>query len=149
MTTEPKHVYPNTSALIAAEAPDFPAFLFSERELHKATKVFKKGFDGLLTYAVKCNPSPHVIAQLHREGLKAFDVASNTEMELVRDYAPGAVMHYNNPIKNKREIARAYEEFGVRSFTIDHPQQLDQLAAIAFTLARCGSDHPLQGRQGA
>jgi len=130
MTTEPNRVYPNTSALIAAEAPDFPAFLFSERELHRATKVFKKGFDGLLTYAVKCNPSPHIIAQLHREGLKAFDVASNTEMELVRDNAPGAVMHYNNPIKNKREIARAYEEFGVRSFTIDHPQQLDQLAAV-------------------
>ena len=68
MTTEPNHVYSNTSALIAAEAPDLPAFLFSERELHKATKVFKKGFDGLLTYAVKCNPSPHIIAQLHREG---------------------------------------------------------------------------------
>ncbi len=93
-------------------------------------KVFKKGFDGLLTYAVKCNPSPHIIKQLHNEGLKAFDVASNREMELVRDFAPGAVMHYNNPIKNKREIERAYEEFGVRSFTIDHPQQLDQLAAI-------------------
>ena len=125
-----KTVYANTSALIAAEAPDYPSFLFSEKELHRAVKVFKKGFDGLLTYAVKCNPSPHVLKQLHNEGLKAFDVASNTEMELVRDYAPGAVMHYNNPIKNKREIERAYEEFGVRSFTIDHPQQLDQLAAV-------------------
>lgn len=130
MTDEPKTVYANTSALIAAEAPDFPSFLFSEKEFHRAVKVFKKGFDGLLTYAVKCNPSPHIIAQLHKEGLKAFDVASNTEMELVRDHAPGAVMHYNNPIKNKREIERAYEEFGVRSFTIDHPQQLDQLAAV-------------------
>ncbi len=49
MTTEPKQVYPNTSALIAAESPIFPAsFLFSQRkkELHRATKVFKKGFDG-------------------------------------------------------------------------------------------------------
>jgi ornithine decarboxylase len=124
------HVYPTTAALIAAEAPDFPSFLFSERELHRSVKVFRKGFDGLLTYAVKCNPSPHILAQLHQEGLKAFDVASNTEMELVRDHAPGAAMHYNNPIKNKREIERAYEEFGVRSFTIDHPQQLDQLAAV-------------------
>ena len=128
--TAPTLVYPNTSALIAAEAPDFPSFLFSERELVKAKKVFKKGFNGLLTYAVKCNPSPHILQILHREGLKAFDVASNTEMELVRDYAPGAVMHYNNPIKNKREIERAYDEFGIRSFTIDHPQQLDQLAAV-------------------
>jgi len=128
--TEPTTVYPNTSALIAAEAPDFPSFLYSERELRKAVKVFRKGFDGLLTYAVKCNPSPHIIAKLHEEGLKAFDVASNTEMALVQQYAPGAAMHYNNPIKNRREIERAYEEFGVRSFTIDHPQQLDQLAAV-------------------
>jgi ornithine decarboxylase len=127
--TEPTS-YQNTSALIAAEAPDFPSFLFSERELVKAKKVFKKGFDGLLTYAVKCNPSPHIIQILHREGIKAFDVASNTEMELIKEHAPGATMHYNNPIKNKREIERAYEEFGVRSFTIDHPQQLDQLAAV-------------------
>jgi len=128
--TAPTLVYPNTSALIAAEAPDFPSFLFSERELVKAKKVFKKGFNGLLTYAVKCNPSPHIIQILHREGLKAFDVASNTEMELIREYAPGAVMHYNNPIKNRREIERAYDEFGIRSFTIDHPSQLDQLAAV-------------------
>ncbi|GGF18308.1 ornithine decarboxylase [Youhaiella tibetensis] len=128
--TAPTLVYPNTSALIAAEAPDFPSFLFSERELVKAKKVFKKGFNGLLTYAVKCNPSPHIIQILHREGLKAFDVASNTEMELIREHAPGAVMHYNNPIKNRREIERAYDEFGIRSFTIDHPSQLDQLAAV-------------------
>lgn len=123
-------VYPTTSALIANEEPDFPSFLFSERELRKAVKVFRKGFDGLLTYAVKCNPSPHILKQLHAEGLKAFDVASNTEMELVREYAPGAAMHYNNPIKSRREIERAYEEFGIRSFTIDHPQQLDQLQAV-------------------
>jgi ornithine decarboxylase len=128
--SDPSTVYPNTSALIAAEAPDYPSFLFSERELRRAAKAFRKGFDGLLTYAVKCNPSPHIIAQLHKEGVKAFDVASNTEMALVREHAPGAAMHYNNPIKNKREIERAYEEFGIRSFTIDHPQQLDQLQAV-------------------
>ena len=123
-------VYPNTSALIAQEEPDFPSFLFSSRELRKSVKVFKKGFNGLLTYAVKCNPSPHILKQLHEEGLKAFDVASNTEMELVREHCPGAAMHYNNPIKSKREIERAYEEFGIRSFSIDHPQQLDQLQAV-------------------
>lgn len=130
MSAETKIVYPNTSALIAAEAPDYPSFLFSEREFHRSIDVFKSGFKGLLTYAVKCNPSAHILDQLHREGVKAYDVASNREMELVREHCPGAAMHYNNPIKSKREIERAYEEFGVRSFTIDHPQQLDQLAAV-------------------
>src|SRR5688572_13399408 len=84
MNAELPIVYPNTSALIAAVEPDFPSFLFSQKELHRSAKVFKKGFDGLLTYAVKCNPSPHILKQLHEEGLTAFDVASNTEMELVR-----------------------------------------------------------------
>ena len=83
--TEPTTVYANTSQLIAQVEPDFPSFLFSSKELHRSAKVFKKGFSGLLTYAVKCNPSPHIIKQLHEEGLKAFDVASNTEMELVPD----------------------------------------------------------------
>lgn len=130
MPEDAPHVYAHTGALIAAEAPDFPSFLFSAKELSRSVGVFKEGFSGLLTYAVKCNPSPHILKQLHSEGIQAFDVASNTEMELIRDHAPGAAMHYNNPIKNKREIERAYEEFGVRSFTIDHIQQLDQLAAV-------------------
>src|SRR3569623_1645302 len=78
-------VYANTSQLIAAAEPDFPSFLFSEKEFHRAVKVFRKGFDGLLSYADKCNPSPHILKQLHAEGLQAFDVASNTEMELVRE----------------------------------------------------------------
>ena len=54
--------YANTRSLIAGEAPDFPAFLFSEGELQRAAKVFQKGFDGLVTYAVKCNPSEHVVS---------------------------------------------------------------------------------------
>src|SRR5690606_22157526 len=126
----PSRRYANTAELIATEEPDYPSFLFSERLLVKAIDTFKEGFDGLLTYAVKSNPSPHVLEIMHREGLKAFDVASNTEMALIEQYAPGAGLHYNNPIKSRREIKRAYEEFGVRSFTIDHVAQLDQLAAV-------------------
>lgn len=122
--------YANTAELIATVEPDFPSFLFSERKLVEAITTFKTGFDGLLTYAVKANPSPHILDIMHREGLQAFDVASNTEMALIEKHAPGAAMHYNNPIKSRREIQRAYEDHGVRSFTIDHVAQLDQLAAI-------------------
>ena len=58
MTAETKIVYPNTSALIATEGPDFPSFLFSERELHKAVdnkgpaEILIKTMDGALV----CNP---------------------------------------------------------------------------------------------
>ncbi|MBN13639.1 MAG: ornithine decarboxylase [Pelagibacterium sp.] len=130
MDHAPSRTYANTAELIATEEPDYPSFLFSERLLVDAINTFKAGFDGLLTYAVKSNPSPHILEIMNREGLKAYDVASNTEMALIRKYAPQAGMHYNNPIKSRREIERAYSEFGVRSFTIDHVAQLDQLAAV-------------------
>ncbi|WP_127143369.1 type III PLP-dependent enzyme [Pelagibacterium montanilacus] len=122
--------FASTAELIAAEEPDFPSFLFSEPKLVEAIRTFQSGFDGLLTYAVKANPSAHILSIMHREGISAFDVASLTEMALIGEHAPGAALHYNNPIKSRREIKRAYEDFGVRTFTIDHVAQLDQLAAV-------------------
>ncbi|WP_404403627.1 hypothetical protein [Pelagibacterium halotolerans] len=125
-----QRAYATTAELITAEEPDYPAFLFSERILVNTIKTFQSNFDGLLTYAVKANPSRHILEIMHREGLKAFDVASNREMAMIEETAPGAALHYNNPIKSRREIQRAYEDHGVRSFTIDHVAQLDQLAAV-------------------
>ncbi|MCD7061202.1 hypothetical protein [Pelagibacterium xiamenense] len=125
-----QRAYANTAELITTEEPDYPSFLFSERILVDTIRTFQSNFDGLLTYAVKANPSHHILEIMHREGLKAFDVASNREMAMIEEYAPGAALHYNNPIKSRREIQRAYEEHGVRSFTIDHVAQLDQLAAV-------------------
>lgn len=122
--------YANTQALIAAEMPDYPAFLFSERELRHCADTFHKGFDGLVTYAVKANPADHVIAVLADAGVTAFDVASPNEMELVRRIAPKAALHYNNPVKSGREIMAAAETYGVKSYAIDNLGELDQLNAL-------------------
>lgn len=130
MDASRRTVYPDTAAMIAAEAPDYPSFLFSERELRKCAQTFKDGFDGLVTYAVKANPSDHIVAVLADEGLKAFDVASPNEMALVRRHAPNVDLHYNNPIKSRREIEAAWTQYGVKSFAIDNMAQLEQLAAI-------------------
>ena len=119
--------YADTRSLIEAEAPDYPSFLFSEAELRRSAARFQQDFDGLTTYAVKANPSEHVLAILTDAGLTAFDVASPSEMALVRRLAPQAAMHYNNPIKSRREITTARETYGVSSFTIDDLGQLDEL----------------------
>ena len=58
MNDEPAATYPTTSALIAAEAPDFPSFLVSEKEPHRSGKPFRKGGDGRGAYAGKCDPAP-------------------------------------------------------------------------------------------
>lgn len=122
--------YADTQALIAAEAPDYPSFIFSERELRKCAETFKSGFDGLVTYAVKANPEEHVVAILADAGLTAFDVASPAEMELVHRLAPQATLHYNNPVKSRREIIAAQDTYGVRSYAIDNLAELEQLADI-------------------
>lgn len=130
MADTPYRQYADTKALIAAEAPDYPSFLFSERLLRQSAQIFKDGFDGLVTYAVKANPCDHIISVLADEGLRAFDVASVNEMALIHRLAPKAAMHYNNPIKSRREIAAAWNEYKVHSFAIDNVAQLEQLAAI-------------------
>ncbi|HUV32522.1 MAG TPA: hypothetical protein VMW31_03040 [Devosiaceae bacterium] len=128
MTEPAETVFASTRALIEAVAPDFPGFLYSRDRVKAAAAAFNEGFDGLLTYAVKANPAPHLIRDLAEFGVGAWDVASPNEMADIRALLPGATLHYNNPVRTKREIVRAHEQFAVRSYSVDHP---DQIAAVA------------------
>lgn len=130
MALQDHKTYASTADLIRAERPDAPSFLFSERLLRQAADTFKRGIDGLVTYAVKANPSDHIVTTLIDEALPAFDVASQNEMALVRQFAPNVDLHYNNPIKSRREIEAAHTEYRVKSFAIDNIAQLHQIAAI-------------------
>jgi len=120
----------DTQALIAAEMPDAPSFIYSARELKACAQKFKDGFDGLVTYAIKANPADHILMGLAAEGITTFDVASPTEIETVQRVVPGAHMHYNNPVKSRREIETAWRDFAVKSYAIDNLAELDQIAAI-------------------
>ena len=61
-----KTVYANTSQLIAAEEPDFPSFLFSERELHRSVKVFRKG--DLKDMTIRIGEQPENLDQVAMRG---------------------------------------------------------------------------------
>ena len=63
-----------------------------------------------------------------RLGLHAFDVASPTEMALVREASPTAVLHYHNPVKSRAEIAQALTMFGTRHFAVDDDAELGKIA---------------------
>ncbi len=110
--------------------PDEPVFCFSPKALHQTAQAFKSGFPGQVTYAVKANPTPQVIETLHSAGIAAFDVASPSEMELVRSVAPEATLHYHNPVKSLEEIHSAYHDFGVRHFAIDDHAGLAKIATV-------------------
>ena len=123
--------YADAAAVASLSQPEEPVFCFSERQLRARLKVFLNGFPGTVSYAVKSNPAPEVIATLSEAGLQHWDVASVHEMVAVQAFAPDAVFHYHNPVKSRREIADAYHKFGCRRFAVDCREELRKIGDIA------------------
>lgn len=122
-------IWARPSEYLLVEKPDNPVMFFAPSVLHKTARRFLSGFPGLVTYAVKSNPDPVVVENLVAAGVRGFDVASVAEIELVARHAPGAAMHYNNPVRSRSEVARAVE-LGVRSYSVDSVSELSKLAGM-------------------
>lgn len=114
---------------LATRQPDHPVHFFAPSILQAQATRFQRGFTGLVSFAVKSNPYPIVISNLLAAGVEAFDVASPNEIRLIRELAPYAAMHYNNPVRSRSEIQFAYE-MGVRSFAVDGLREFDKLQEI-------------------
>ncbi|MDF1853905.1 type III PLP-dependent enzyme [Pseudooceanicola sp.] len=110
--------------------PDQAVIYFCPEVLQAAARRFVVGFPGQVSYAVKANDRREVLENLSTAGINAFDVASPAEMDAVRDIAPGAVLHYNNPIRSPGEIAIAARH-RVRSWAIDEAGELAKIASAA------------------
>ncbi|MBK5927319.1 alanine racemase [Rhodobaculum claviforme] len=108
-----------------AEA-EAPVLFFAPAALQGIARRFIAGFPGLVTYAVKANPDAEVIANLAAAGVRGFDVASPEEMALVRRLVPDAALHYNNPVRSRREIAQAVA-LDVVSYSVDSHSELAKL----------------------
>ena len=109
--------------------PDTAQLYVCPAEVQRAARRFQAGFGGLVTYAVKANPAPVVLENLVAAGLRAFDVASVPEMAAVRAVCPEAVLHYNNPVRSRAEVATA-AGFGIASASVDCAGELAKLAAL-------------------
>lgn len=124
-------VYSTSRDLLQQQQPEQPLYLFHRVLLEQSIEQFQQGFPGLLTYAVKANPTAMVIETMLQQGVDAFDVASLAEIELVHGLAKAAgktvVMHYHNPIKPEAAISKAWYEYGVRAFSLDDVNELDKL----------------------
>jgi ornithine decarboxylase len=92
-----------------------------------AGRWFQDNFKGDVLYAVKANPSAWVVETLWRNEVRAFDVASVPEIELVAAAAPGARMAFMHPVKSRAAIARAYADYGVRTFSLDTHEELAKI----------------------
>lgn len=126
---KPQPFWSTPDAHLRKMQPDQVQMYLCPAVLQQTARRFQTGFDGLVSYAVKANPAPEVLDNLVAAGLRAFDVASIPEMEAVRAACPDAVLHYNNPVRSRAEVAQA-AALGVASASVDCFGELDKLAVL-------------------
>ena len=121
------HIFPDAPAVVRALAPDEPVILNRPLAAARAARFFAEKFPGKSLYAVKANPSPALLPVLWEAGITHFDVASISEVRLVREALPEAVLCFMHPVKTASAIAEAYKLHGVRTFSLDTIEELDKI----------------------
>lgn len=121
-----KTIWTNPTEFLRVEQPENPVLFFAPTMVQAAARRFIDGFPGMVTYAVKSNPSDEMIENLAAAGVRGYDCASGFEIDLIRRLAPDAAIHYNNPVRARHEIAFAVAR-GVKSYSVDSRSELDKL----------------------
>jgi ornithine decarboxylase len=121
------HNYLDARAVVRATAPDQPAILNRPHAAARAARFFVEKFPGKSLYAVKANPSPDLLRVLWDAGVTHYDVASITEVRLVRSVLPEATLCFMHPVKTPVAIAEAYFQHGVRTFSLDTVEELEKI----------------------
>lgn len=145
--------------LTAREAPDGPVAIARPHRVTAAATWFRENFPGDVFYAVKANPSPWVLDALWAAGIKNFDVASDNEAALIHGRFPGAQIAFMHPVKSRRAIARAFHDFGVKTFALDSEDELEKILAetngakdltlvVRFAVSGDGAAYPLARKFG-
>ena len=119
--------FPDAKAVVRALSPDEPVILNRPHAAARAARFFVEKFPGKSLYAVKANPSPDLIRVLWDSGVTHYDVASITEVRLVRGLLPDATLCFMHPIKAPGAIREAYFDHGVRTFSLDSSEELAKI----------------------
>ena len=154
------HPLPSVDEVVAELRPADPVLCHRPGALAETAKRFQQLFPGRVLYAAKCNPNPSVLRALYDAGIRAFDVASLGEIELVRGLFPDAFLAYMHPVKARSAIRAAYEAHGVRDFALDTEAELDKILAetagakdlglhVRLALPKADTAYDLTGRFGA
>ena len=153
------HIHHTPLDLVRERSPERPVALVRPGALSVAARWFRDNFKDDVLYAVKANPSPWVIKALAKEGIRAFDVASIPEIELVSEHVPHARLAFMHPVKSRKAISKAYFDYGVRTFALDSHEELDKIVdatgqardlnlIVRLTAPNHGAAYPLSGKFG-
>ncbi|XSG81160.1 MAG: type III PLP-dependent enzyme [Methyloligella sp. ZOD6] len=118
--------YASAAALLREREPERPVRCMRPHAAKRAAEWMLANFPGKLLYAVKANDSTRIQSALYEAGVRCFDVTSLSEIEA---YAPlpGAELYLMHPVKARALIAEAYNEFGVRRFSLDTESELAKI----------------------
>lgn len=124
-----KTIWTNPTEYLRVEQPENPVLFFAPTVVQALARRFIDGFPGMVTYAVKANPTEEVIENLSAAGVRGYDCASGFEIDLIRRLAPDAAIHYNNPVRARHEITYAVKR-GVKSYSVDSKSELAKLIEL-------------------
>ena len=151
-------VFTSAAELLRHRRPERPVLALRPHAAHRAASWFLVNFPGRVLYAAKANDAPEIIQTLVDAGVSSFDVASLAEIERIARI-DGAELYFMNPVKSRGAIARAYRDFGVRSFAFDSDDELDKIVEETggagdldlYLRVACPNTHsliPLEGKFG-
>src|SRR5262249_2771531 len=110
--------YASAATLVEAVQPQRPIIGVRPPAAEKAARWFLTHFPGTPLYAVKANDNPIVVDALYKAGIRCFDVTSLGEIEKYA-HLEGRQLFCMHPIKSRHLIRRAYNDYGVRNFSLD------------------------------
>ena len=151
--------YPFPLDLVRERSPERPVALVRPRSVSVAARWFQDNLNADVFYAVKANPSRWVIETLIEAGVTGFDVASLSEIELVRSVCADARLAFMHPVKSRGAITRAYFDHGVRTFSLDSHDELAKIIdatgnapdlnlLVRMTVSADGAAYSLSGKFG-
>jgi ornithine decarboxylase len=115
------------------QRPVQPVTLIRPHAARRAARFFAEKFPGRSLYAVKANPSPDLLQILWEEGVTHYDVASISEVRLVAETLPQAVLCFMHPVKAEEAISEAYFSHNVRTFSLDTEEELEKIVRATAT----------------
>ena len=119
--------FKTVNELVNSLKPDYPVYCIRPNEIKKSVNFFKEKFPGKILYAVKTNPNEKIIKQIISNGINEFDVASLNEIKLINKIFPEAKLHFMHTVKSKESIASAYNDYNVKSFSLDSKDELSKI----------------------
>jgi len=115
---------------VRALAPILPVAILLPDEVIGKTREFMDAFTGNTMYAVKCNPDPIILKAIYHAGVRHFDVASISEVRLLRSLFDDVELYFMHPIKAPEAIKEAYDLHNLRVFSVDYIGELDKILKV-------------------